>query len=181
MARWTILIRAAKQCSSSVFDIIFQYKIVTQILPTNKYLHRYKVKESDLCCKCLQYPDTIYHNLWECCRLTPYLTSCFRFLKTECNLLDVICVENYLFGFIGSNREGINHVLLELKKYIFYSWKTEIGVNAFCEHLYRKLRYLIIKEKNIAQQNDNVQSFYKKWENYTTIYDFRGTDIQMFS
>ena len=111
-----------KICSSSVFDKVFQYKIVTQILPTNKYLHRYQIKESELCSRCLLCADTIYHNLWQCSRLTPYLTACFDFLTVECNLVDIINAENFLFGFIGSKREGINHVLLELKKHVFYNW-----------------------------------------------------------
>ena len=33
----------AKISSQSVFDRVFQYKILTQILPTNKYLTQYKV------------------------------------------------------------------------------------------------------------------------------------------
>ena len=55
----------AKMCSSSVFDQVFQYKIVTQILPTNKYLHRYQIKESELFSRCLLCADTIYHNWFE--------------------------------------------------------------------------------------------------------------------
>ena len=33
----------AKLCSKSVFDQVFQYKIVVQILPTGKYLNRYQI------------------------------------------------------------------------------------------------------------------------------------------
>ena len=36
----------AHGCCTNVFDRVFQYKIVTQILPTNEYLCRYKVKEN---------------------------------------------------------------------------------------------------------------------------------------
>ena len=135
----------AKMCSSSTFDQIFQYKIVTQILPTNKYLNRYKIKDSDLCSRCLESTDTVYHNLRQCSCLTPYLSACFEFLSSECNLVDTINAENYLFGFFG--QDGINHILLELKKLVFYSWKVEIGVIAFCELFLSKLRSLIIKEK----------------------------------
>ena len=125
----------ARQCSSSVFDHVFQYKIVTQILPTKKYLHRYLIADSDLCSRCSDCADTVYHNMWQCSRLSLYFTTCFDFLRNECNLVDTITAENYLFGFMGLKQGGINLILLELKKHIFYSWCAEIGVDAFCEHL----------------------------------------------
>ena len=106
----------AKRCSSLIFNQAFQYKITTQILPTNKYLNRYQVKDSDLCSRCLERTDTVYHNLWQCSRLTPYLSACLEILRSECNLVDeIINAENYLFGLTGLNREGINNFLLELK------------------------------------------------------------------
>ena len=169
----------AKMCSSSIFDQVFQYKIVTQILPTNKYLNRYKIKDSDLCSRCFERTDTVYHNLWQCSRLTSYLSACFDFLRSECNLEDVINHENYLFGFTGVSREGINHILLEFKKHVFYNWNVEIGVNAFCEQFQSKLRSLIIKEKIIAQANNELSRFYEKWGKYIAIYDFRGPDMQI--
>ena len=38
----------ARECSKSTFDHVFQYKIMTQILPTYKYLCQYRVLESNL-------------------------------------------------------------------------------------------------------------------------------------
>ena len=87
----------AKLCSSSVFDQVFQYKIVTQILPTNKYLNRYQIVDSDLCSRCLATTDTAYHNLWLYDRLALYLSTCFEFLREECNLVDTITGDKYLY------------------------------------------------------------------------------------
>ena len=42
----------AHKCSTNIFDRVFQYKIVTQILPTNEYLTRYRVKDSTICDQC---------------------------------------------------------------------------------------------------------------------------------
>ena len=171
----------AKLCSSSVFDQVFQYKIVTQILPTNKYLHRYQIADSEICSRCSECVDTVYHNIWQCRCITLYLSTCFNFLRYECNLVDIITVENYIFGFMDLKREGINHILLELKKHVFYNWKAELGVIAFCEQFQSKLRSLIIKEKIIAQSYDRILAFNEKWEKYTAIYDFRGPDMQINS
>ena len=37
----------ASNCKASVFDRGFQYKIITNILPTNDYLKRYRIKDDD--------------------------------------------------------------------------------------------------------------------------------------
>ena len=123
----------ARVCSSQVFDHMFQYKIVTQILPTRKYLHRYLIEDSDLCARCSECPDTVHHSMWQCSRLSLCFTTCFDFLRNECNLVDTITAEIYLFGFMGLKKEGINQILLELKKLIFYNLCAEIGVDAFCD------------------------------------------------
>ena len=171
----------ARKCSSLVFDHMFQYKIVTQILPTKKYLYRYLIADSELCTRCLECADTVYHNMWQCSRLTLYFTTCFEFLRSDCNLVDTITAENYLFGFMGLRKEGINHILLELKKHIFYNWCAEIGVDAFCEQLKSKVKTIIIKEKAIALNNNRLTLFSEKWEQFTAIYDFRGPDMQIYS
>ena len=171
----------AKGCGCPIFDQVFQYKIVCQILPTQKYLNRYLVADSDLCTKCLVFQDTVYHRLWHCGRLTLHLAACFEFLKTECNLLDQITCEKYLFGFEGIKREGINHILLELKKLLFYEWSSEVGGIAFCERFRSKIKSVIIKEKVIAQTNDSFPAFNEKWDTFTAFYDFRGPDMQIYS
>ena len=64
----------AKVCSSSIFDQVFQYKIVTQILPTRKYLHRYQIADSAWCSRCVEYSDTehtdtVYYSVLQCSHL----------------------------------------------------------------------------------------------------------------
>ena len=56
----------AYKCSLSTKDRVFQYKISTNILPTNEYLKRYRKRDSDLCEACNLECDTIVHNLYEC-------------------------------------------------------------------------------------------------------------------
>ena len=82
---------------------------------------------------------------------------------------------------MGLRKEGINHILLELKKHIFYNWCAEIGVDAFCEQLKSKVKTIIIKEKAIALNNNRLTLFSEKWEQFTAIYDFRGPDMQIYS
>ena len=86
-------------CSKSTFDQIVQYKIIKQILPTNKYLTRYQVKDSEICSKCNLEPDTVGHCLWSCTLIVPYLEKVVNFLRTESNITEDISMIPYLFGF----------------------------------------------------------------------------------
>ena len=164
----------AKLSSKFVFDQVFQYKIVTQILPTGKYLHRYQIKDSDQCSRCLLSADTVLHSTWQCSRLYPYLTVCLELIKSQCNV--DITLEKYLFGFGSSDFCALNHILLELKKHLFYNWSGDIGVEAFCEQFVKTLKSLIIKEKTIAVYSDMYTTFDEKWKLFTGIYDYRGPD-----
>ena len=64
----------------NVFDQVFQYKILTKILPTNKYLKQYRVLDSDLCSRCRNSQDTIVHATMLCQSLVPYLSQINGFL-----------------------------------------------------------------------------------------------------
>ena len=88
-------------------------------------------------------------------------------------------MNNYLFGFGGSGNIALNHVLLELKKHLFYNWGENIGVDAFCEHFTSILRSLIIKEKIIALYSDKYEKFDEKWKVFRDIYDYRGPDMPL--
>ena len=72
---------------------------------------------------------------------------------------------------------GVNHVLLELKKKLFYSQLENSNPVLFCEEFKNDIINIIIKEKEIAIRNGYVINFYKKWEKFIHLYDFRGPDV----
>ena len=127
----------AQICSKSTFDQIFQYKIVTQILPTNKYLTRYQVKDSEICSKCNLEPNTVGHCLWSCTQIVPYLEKVVNVLRTESNITEDISMIPYLFGF--EDNEVLNNILIELKKEQFYFWNVNIGVDTISEQFLAKI------------------------------------------
>ena len=60
---------------------------------------------------------------------------------------------------------------------IFYNLLDYNNPEAFCEHFLSKIRALIMREKIIAEKNNQLEIFYTKWNKFTAIYDFRGPDI----
>ena len=105
------------------------------------------------------------------------MAKIFQFLKRDCKIEQTITLKTYLFGF--NNALGLNHILLELKKEIFYNWKANIGVVTFCEYCMVKVRKIMIKEKEIMIANEHYQNFVEKWKSFTSIYDFNGPDQQI--
>ena len=168
----------ARLCSRQIFDHVFQFKIVTRILPTNQYLTRYRVKDSELCSRCLEI-DTVQHSTWSCGTIAPFISFVIVFLNTKCTVGVDINMKQYMFGFQGNKLLGLNHVLLELKKYIFYNFEENVGVVHLFERFKRRIMHLIIKEKNLALSAGNYETFRVKWENFTEIYDFYGPDCQV--
>ena len=167
----------AHECSKSTFDRVFQYKIMTQILPTNKYLARYQVRDSDICSKCHVVTDTVSHSLWSCKLVVPYVDKFIDFLKQNCNVQENVGMVEYIFGM--KSNLALNHIFLEFKKELFYNFDENIGVGAFCEQIIHKLRKIMIKEKNCINSDKMYDQFTKKWENFTSIYDFRGPDLNI--
>ena len=84
-----------------------------------------------------------------------------------------------MFVFQGDKFLGLNHVLLELKKYIFYNFEENVGVVHLFERFKRRIMHLIIKEKMSALSAGNYETFRVKCENFTEIYDFYGVDCQV--
>ena len=166
-------------CCTSTFDKVFQYKIVTQILPTNDYLNRYKVKENNTCDHCSIERDSIVHRLYDCEKLVYIICTAFDFLQTECNYPNPISIIDYLFGIQGAKYLGHNHFLLELKKTIFYSTTADLISPTFFEQFYNKIKTIIIKEKQLSLENGHFKPFCAKWESFSKIYDFRGPDIEI--
>ena len=167
----------AHKCCTNIFDRVFQFKIVTQILPTNEYLFRYRVKDANTCENCNLECDTIEHRLYNCEKIVPIVTGIFSFLENECNHSSSINMVEYLFGKMGEKYLALNQILLELKKDIFYNANEFDSSEAFCEHFICNLRSLMTKEKQLAMKNNKFVNFSIKWEHFTAIYDFRGPDM----
>ena len=74
---------------------------------------------------------------------------------------------------------AFNHILLELKKYIFYAAKETLRSKHFPELYFSRVRFLIIKEKEISSKSKKYEDFLNKWNDFTSIYDFRGPDAEI--
>ena len=173
----------AKRVTKNIFRQVFQYKITTQILPTENYLFRYKVLNNDICEKCNIESGTIIHSLWECEKVFPLIDHFFTYIKDVCQLNVNIGMIDYIFGFARATKfsDGLNHCLLELKIFIFYNSKDwgEQNVQVILKRFIHMLARLMVKEKLLAIRNNKYELFVEKWDYFSAVYDFRGPDFEM--
>ena len=73
----------------------------------------------------------------------------------------------------------LNHIFLEFKKEIFYNFDKNVGIEAFCDRVIYKVRKIMIKEKNCIKTDKMYDQYIKKWDNFVSIYDFRGPDLNI--
>ena len=119
------------------------------------------------------------HSTWACVSIVPYIAHVIGFLRTECRIVVDITLIEYIFGFQDNNFVGLNHILLELKKELFYNWEENVNIDAFFVNFKKKIMHLMIKEKQIALSTDKFELFTEKWKLFISIYDFMGPDCQI--
>ena len=143
---------------------VFQYKVLNNIIATNRNLFIWKIKENELCKFCGE-TDTLLHCLWECSETQKWLQECIKVWSNNTNnLLDISKVE----FLMGCQNCTMNHVFLITKYYI---WKTRFynkmfNVNAYC----CDLKHRIIEEKHRLSS----QKFISKWNQFNHLYNDVG-------
>ena len=118
--------------------------------------------------------DTIFHCLWQCQLVVPFVAKIFIFLKDQCNIQENIGSLQYIFGF--KDNSALNHILLELKKELFYNWDISVDLNLFLGRFVAKIRKIMIIEKGCIKSDTTFDQYVKKWDAFLEIYDFRGPD-----
>ena len=73
----------------------FQYKFLTRILPTNKWLYKCKLVNSSLCDFCNMFTDSINHLFWECQHIQQFWRDLHTFLATKHVYIDFSGDETY--------------------------------------------------------------------------------------
>ena len=170
-------------CLIDTFSRCFQYKVLCQILPTQEYLFKYRVPDilDNQCVMCKEERDTIEHCLVDCEKIQGFLNLVRDVVieSTEDGL--VINREHLIFGIYDNLTEnkGLNHFLIELKKFIFYTVRKDYNTtpDALLKRFLAKLRFIIIKEKQNAIIRNNYGKFSDKWFLFCdTVYNFNGPD-----
>ena len=141
---------------------IFQYKIIHQILPTNKLLHIYRLRDNPWCDLCPNVIENLEHLFHLCPQILNLWHSIAVWLAPELDLFRFINTENILLGTTEQTNVLENSIILNIKKYIYNIKCREAQLNIIGVQMY--IRHVMILETNIKNEqrkNSNIQKWSK--------------------
>ena len=144
--------------------MMFQYKIIHRILPTNSLLHKMKKVDSPTCPFCPSEIHTIWHLFIECTQASSFWVefqdwySVHSGKKVHLSNLDV------LYGIFRSSRYclALNHLII-IGKYYLYAKASTKDKFQFSEFI-SLVRDKLMLEKYIATKSAEQDKYIKKWD-----------------
>ena len=139
----------------------FQFKFVNDIIATNYWLCKWKIKDSDKCTFCNVQPELLEHLFWEC----RYVQELWRLIgnwyesKTQC-VIDL----SHDKVLLGCDDELLYAIILTAKQTIYSSKlaETKPSLNSFVyrfEGLRQLEMYIVTNSKN----SGTVERLVEKW------------------
>jgi len=155
------------KCTKNTKLQSFQYKIVHNILTTQKTLKVCKIAENDTCAYCGQDVETIQHLLFSCPYTRRSWNDLVDWLMPVLDISDLIS-EKYIL--LGSFSSDIINLLILITKYSFYVAKfrgERPNINAVKRTIMQE--YLI--ERSIAKKEDRLLTkFNARWGNVAQLF-----------
>ena len=159
--------------------IWFQFRVIHNILTTNRSVSKYDPTHSEKCQFCNQQPEYITHLLFDCNITSKFWRDLCHKVNSRCNHANNLKFTKHqiLFGFYEGNQRSdkvLNLTILLAKQFIYRcKFQDRIPqIKEFLKVLYE--RYLI--EKSISNsKGENPNFLANKWTNYLTL--FQGLDI----
>ena len=167
--QWMKSFLKLKTSTSDTKLMWLQYRILHNILTTNRSVSKFKRDQSDICEFCNAHSETIHHLIWSCQKVS-------TFWKDLSILLNRRCTHTYNFTFSESlvlfgkdnniETDKICDLIILMGKYFIYRCKvqkTNLNLKYFIRELHNRYRI----EEII---HDNSQDFKNSWRPYTQIF-----------
>ena len=140
----------------------FQYKILTRILPTKKFLHLCNIVNDNNCYFCGRQVETLEHIFWRCDKIQGIFMHLKPLLATYINM-EIFRETNFLLGISGvENEKLINHLFMIIKRYIYVTKCLEKELNFTA--LLNYIRFHFLLEKNLSDVKRNGKNVFNgKW------------------
>ena len=98
----------------------FQYNIIQRVLPTNHFLFKCQIINSDKCTFCGRDPETLEHLFFRCNLVMQLWMELVNWFQPYIFLSPMMTDKNVLFGkYLEVNSRLINHVVIITKYYIY--------------------------------------------------------------
>ena len=144
----------------------FQFKLIHDIFPDNRILHKIGKIDSDKCDFCKTNRDSVQHYLWFCNKVQEYWSSVELLLQEATGLEISLNLQTILFGGNFSNNYNLNimvNFIILVAKHHLHCCKWRKG-NPNRSTLLTLLKNRERIEKINAFKNNNLAKHESKWE-----------------
>ena len=118
---------------TSVYYHVLSYKVITQIVATNRILYQMGLHDSPICSRCRVGIETIKHKFWECRFVREFWNS----IETFIDDLDVITGEVRLCPkkvFLGVPNDSVMNLVISIGKSLIAK-QGNLNINQFVRRL----------------------------------------------
>ena len=142
-----------------------QYKLLYRIIPTNKYIYRCKIKESNLCDFCHCNIETIEHLFWVFATVPNLWNQLVNFIRTKVTSF-TLKKHIVIFGILPHTIQNswLNYLFI-LMQYFIFNMKCR-GIRPLYSTFKHVLKIKLEIDKEIALANDTLNSNNLKWINF---------------
>ena len=169
---WKEPFRKLKALTQDTKLIWFQFRILHNILTTNRSVSKYDNNQTDRCTFCRTESETVIHLLWTCPKVKVFWTQLKNIINTRCHLTYTLTFDqtSITHGILTGEQKNptLELIIIIAKHYIYYSkvCDTQPHVNKFIQIIHN--RYKI--EGALTNNKQNKEKFSQKWEKYLNIF-----------
>ena len=167
--KWKNSFKILKYCTNDTKLRWLQFRILHNILTTNRSVAKFRPEQNPLCQFCKSHSETIHHLLWQCNKVKIFWNALSNIINNGCAHTHNFKIDEDLALFGQSDNiksDKICEFIILLAKFYIYRSKvqdTVLNVKSFIRELHT--RYIV--EKEIHQ---NSPSFKNDWLQYTNIF-----------
>ena len=150
----------------------FQIRVIHRLIPTNRFLHLRKIKDSPLCTFGCNVEETLSHLFYTCPKVELFWSQILIWIKANCTNCDFLSFSEQLIVFGHKENvltDNVIDLLILIGKWHIYKCKLqerEPVLDIFKQQF--KTRYLI--EKGISKALCKLDSFTRSWIPYVNLF-----------
>jgi hypothetical protein len=146
-----------------------QYKLLHNVYPTIYHLHKWKIKDTNLCCYC-QVPDTLIHTIYDCPESASTWINLERILREVYKInIDSLTYDKILLGYSSRKDSNLNDlntnrtldtIILLIKRELILSRENRRVLTL------NNIKQIIEKQKALEKYTYNIKQYSLRWRHF---------------
>ena len=159
---WKEVYTLAFKCCMDSYTRYFQFRYIHNILPTNYFLFKIGLIDTDICSFCKVNRETVKHLMWECNVTKDFWNNLSTWMNTVLNIFFNVNYQNICLGLFNEDFDFFKNIIILLAKRYIYRCRVE--EKKLSIYVFKELVKMTEKsEKVIAERNNRIASHNKRW------------------